>query len=322
MNPTIRWGVLGCARIARMQVIPAILRTANATLQAVASRDSAKLAEFQSLFGDFTAHDSYAALLADPTVDAVYIPLPNALHCEWAMRAMRSGKHVLCEKPLAMNSHEAAEMIQTARECGVLLMEAFMYRYTDHTRQIVRVLESGKLGKIKSINSTFRFLLDRANTIKENPAMGGGALYDVGCYPLNLIGLVTQAEPVSCVVECDKVNGVDVNLSAILRYQDGLIASLHCGFNTFGRMHSEIIGTDGILESADTFLDNAGELILHTQAGREVIPVAASDRYAAEIEDFSAALLEKRAPLLSLEESLRNMRIVDTLMAKVTEQPQ
>lgn len=152
--------------------------------------------------------------------------------------------------------------------------------------------------------------------------MGGGALYDVGCYPLNLIGLVTRATPISCAVECDKVNGVDMNLSAILRYEDGLIASLHCGFNAFGRMHSEIIGTQGMLESTDTFLDSAGELILQTQAGREVIPVAPSDRYAAEIGDFSAALLEKRAPLLSLEESLRNMRIVDMLMAKVTEQQQ
>src|SRR5471030_2939088 len=133
MNTPIRWGVLGCARIARMQVIPAILRTANAKLQAVASRDSAKLAEFQSLFGDFTAHDSYDALLADPAVDAIYVPLPNALHCEWAKRAMRSGKHVLCEKPLAMNSHEAAEIIQTAKEFGVVLMEAFMYRYTNRT---------------------------------------------------------------------------------------------------------------------------------------------------------------------------------------------
>lgn len=322
MNKSIRWGVLGCARIARMQVIPAILRAGNASLQAVASRDASKLAEFKELFGDFTAHTSYEALLADSSVDAIYVPLPNALHCEWAIRAMRAGKHVLCEKPLAMNSQEAAEMIQTARECGVLLMEAFMYRYTDRTRQIVRVLESGKLGKIKSINSTFRFLLDRTNTIKENPALGGGALYDVGCYPLNLIGLVTASEPVSCVVECDKVNGVDVNLSAILRYEDGLIASLHCGFNAFGRMHSEIIGTEGMLESTDTFLDNAGELILHTQAGREVIPVAASDRYGAEIEDFSAAILEKRSPLLSLEESLRNMRIVDRLMAEVSAQQQ
>lgn len=317
MAAQIRWGVLGCARIARIQVIPAILRCENATLQAVASRDAGKLAEFENLFGQFTRHDSYAALIDDPDVDAVYLPLPNSMHCEWAIRAMQAGKHVLCEKPLAMNAEEALRMIEVARECGVLLMEAFMYRYTTRTRQITEILQSGVLGQIRSINASFRFLLDRENTIKENPTLGGGALYDVGCYPLNLIGLVTGRMPVSCVVECDKHNGVDINLSAILRYDDGLIASLHCGFNAFGRMHSEIIGTLGMLESTDTFLDNAGELILHTQTGKEVIPVPASDRYGEEIHDFSAAIQQKRQPLLSLEESLRNMRILDLLHAQV-----
>lgn len=316
MHAQVRWGVLGCARIARLQVIPAMLRCDNAILQAVASRDANKLAEFKAQFGSFNEHAGYEALIHDPSVDAIYLPLPNSMHCEWAIRAMRAGKHVLCEKPLAMNSDEAEQMILVARECGVLLMEAFMYRYTARIRQIVNIVASGVLGQIRNINSTFRFLLDRENTIKENPSLGGGALYDVGCYPLNLIGLITGKSPVSCVVECDKHHGVDVNLSAILRYGDGLIASLHCGFNAFGRMHSEIIGTQGVLESTDTFLDTAGELIVHSQAGREVIPVPASDRYAEEIRDFSAAILEKRPPLLTLEESLRNMRIMDQLQAQ------
>jgi predicted dehydrogenase len=317
MNQAIQWGVLGAARIARLQVIPAIVRCPNARLHAVASRDPAKLAEFQALFGSFKTHDSYEALLEDPAVDAIYIPLPNSMHREWAIRAMRCGKHVLCEKPLALNSQEAAEMIQVAQECKLLLMEAFMYRYTDRMSQINRVLGSGVLGQIRSVNSTFRFLLDRENTIKENPELGGGALYDVGCYPLNLIGLVAGAEPVSVAVECDKSHGVDINLSALLRYESGLIASLHCGFNAFGRMHSEIIGTDGTLLAPDTFLDDAGQLALHTRQGCALIPVAESDRYGEEIRDFSAAILENRSPMLSLEESLRNMRILDCILEQV-----
>lgn len=317
---TIHWGVLGCARIARMQVIPAILRSANARLGAIASRDPAKLAEFQSLFGaaaPFTGHSSYAALIEDPAIDAVYLPLPNAMHREWAIRAMHCGKHVLCEKPLALDSEEAAQMVASARECGVLLMEAFMYRYTDRMRQIGRILDSGVLGQIRSINSTFRFLLDRQHTIKEDPALGGGAMYDVGCYPLNLISLVAGAEPIAVAVECDKRHGVDVNLSALLRYEDGLVASLHCGFNAFGRMHSEIIGSDGMLLAPDTFLDDAGALALHTKDGCTLIPVAQSDRYGEEITDFSAAILEKRAPKLSLDESMRTMRTLDRIMAQV-----
>ena len=317
---TIQWGVLGCARIARLQVIPAILRCPNARLAAIASRDPAKLAEFGSLFGaagPLTLHASYDALIDDPAIDAIYLPLPNALHHEWAIRAMRAGKHVLCEKPLALDSREAQEMVDTARECGVLLMEAFMYRYTDRLREIGKVLASGVLGKILSVNSTFRFLLDREHTIKEDAALGGGAMYDVGCYPLNLITLIAGAEPVSVAVECDRRNGVDVNLSALLRYEDGLIASLHCGFNAFGRMHSEIIGSEGMLLAPDTFLDDAGTLTVHGKDGCQTIAVAQSDRYGAEISDFSSAILAHRAPLLSLDESLIAMRTLDRIIAQV-----
>jgi predicted dehydrogenase len=321
MSQTVKWGIMGCARIARLQVVPAILRTPNAELAAVASRDVTKLGEFAGMFGAFTAYESYEALIADETIDAIYLPLPNALHREWAIRAMRAGKHVLSEKPLALNSKEAAEMIAVARDCGVLLMEAFMYRYTDRARQIVRVLESGVLGAIHSVNSTFRFFLDRENTIKENPALGGGALYDIGCYPLNLIDLVANfgndAEPVDVVATADVRGGVDINLSALLRYESGLVASLHCGFNAFGRMHSEIVGSEGLLLAPDTFLNDAGQLELHTKAGRELIAVAESDRYGEEIKDFSAAILEKRQPRLGLDESLRNMRTLERILGQI-----
>ena len=298
-----------------MQVIPAIQRCANAQLQAVASRDPAKLTEFRSLFGEFTAHPSYEALIDDPEVDAVYLPLPNSMHCEWAIKAMRKGKHVLCEKPLALNASEAEKMALTAKECGVLLMEAFMYRYTDRMKKIRAVLDSGVLGEIRSINSTFRFFLDRENTIKGKSELGGGALYDVGCYPLNLIGLITREEPTSVTVECDKENGVDINLSALLRYPSGLIASLHCGFNAFGRIHTEITGTKGLLLAPDTFLNDPGQLQLYSISGLELIEVAESDRYAEEVSDFSAAIQENRAPALSLDESLRNMRTLERLIA-------
>lgn len=313
MTHQVRWGILGCARIARLQVIPAILRCANARLQAMASRDSAKLNECRALFGDFTAHSSYDALLADPDVDAIYLPLPNSLHCEWAIKAMRAGKHVLCEKPLALKAADVEAMIAVARECGVLLMEAFMYRYTDRVRKIQAVLDSGALGQVRSINSTFRFFLDRENTIKEEAGLGGGALYDVGCYPLNLIGMITQDEPESVGVACDLANGVDTNFSAVLRYRSGLIASLHCGFNAFGRMHTEITGTRGVLLAPDTFLDNAGQLQLITDKGTETIEVAASDRYASEVEDFSAAVLKNSEILLDLTESLRNAKTIERL---------
>lgn len=296
-----------------MQVVPAILRCGEAQLGAVASRDPAKLVEFHTLFGDFTEHASYEALVDDPAIDAIYLPLPNSLHCTWAIRAMRAGKHVLCEKPLALNAREAEEMIRVSRECGVLLMEAFMYRYTERMAKVGEVLASGVLGPIRSINSTFRFFLDRVNTIKEQPELGGGALYDVGCYPLNLIGLVAQSEPEAVAVECTRPRGIDVNLSAVLRYANGLIATLHCGFDAFGRNYSEIVGTDGALLIPDTFLDDAGQITLLTKTETRQIAVAQSDRYGEEIRDFSLAIQEKRTPRLTLDESLRNMRVLDRI---------
>ena len=320
MPAPIQWGILGCARIARLQLVPAILRSENARLRAVASRSPEKLAEFRQLFGqEFTAHASYDALLADPQVEAVYLPLPNAQHCEWAIRAMQRGKHVLCEKPLALDASEAQRMGEAAAAHGVLLMEAFMYRYTARIQAVERILASGVLGRILSINSTFRFFLDRQNTIKEQPELGGGALYDVGVYPLNLIGRIAESEPLSVSASCTRANGVDNNLSAILRYENGLIATLHCGFNAFGRMHSEIVGSDGALLVPDTFLDDAGELALITPRGTERIAVPASDRYAAEVGDFSAAIRERRPPAVALAESLRNMRVLDRIRAALAE---
>ncbi|WP_028535089.1 Gfo/Idh/MocA family protein [Paludibacterium yongneupense] len=316
MNPLIRWGVLGCARIARLQLAPAILRASNATLVAVASRDASRLDAFGGLFGRFRAHASYAALLEDPNVDAVYIPLPNALHCEWVVRALDAGKHVLCEKPLALNSEQARQMAAAAAANDRLLMEGLMYRYSDRMRQLFRIIDSGVLGELRSINATYRFLLDRKGSIKEQAELGGGALYDIGCYPLDLIGLLTGSEPLSCAVESVVRNSVDVNLSALLRYEGGLIASLHCGFDAFPHMQADIIGMEGRLEVVDTYLDTAGELVLHTRSGRERVDVAASDCYRAEIEDFSAAILEGGRPHISIESSLHTARTLGRLLAQ------
>ena len=184
----LRWGVLGYARIARESVIPAILRSDNSEFRALASRDEAKLADGLARFPGIRTHRGYADLLDDPEVDAVYIPLPNSLHREWTVRAAEKGKHVLCEKPLALDAGQVREMIAAAEANRVVLMEAFMYRYTDRTRQVAGVLASGALGEIKFIEASFRFRLANPASIKLQPALGGGALYDVGCYPVNFAG--------------------------------------------------------------------------------------------------------------------------------------
>lgn len=320
-NRKIRWGVLGYARIARESLIPAIIRSTNSEFHAIASREESKLAECQARYAVAQSHRGYEELLRDPTVDAVYIPLPNSLHREWTIRAAEHGKHVLCEKPLALNASEAREMIAACASHGVLLMEAFMYRYTDRTRQVREVLRSGVLGEIKQVSSTFRFPLANPASIKLKPELGGGALYDVGCYPVNFIGMVADeaaratVRPESVSVECDRTGGIDMNFSALLKYPGGLLAAAHCGFNAHKRICSEITGTKGVLEVPETFFDPAGTLALTLGDERREIPVAASDRYRFEVEDFADAIIHRRAPHFALSETLRNMEVIDRLFA-------
>ena len=321
----IRWGVLGWARIARENVIPAIQRSGNSEFHALASRDPAKLAEGRARFNVARTYATYAELLRDPEVDAVYIPLPNSLHCEWTIKAAESGKHVLCEKPLALNAAECREMIAACAANRVTLMEAFMYRYTQRTRQVLEVVRSGVLGEIKFISSTFRFLLANPASIKLKVELGGGSLYDVGCYPVNFVGMIADEiaggapgqspRPQATSVQLDRAGGVDLILSALMKYPSGLIASVNCGFNAQKRVFTEIVGTKGALEIPDTFFDNAGTLVLTVGDERREIAVDASDRYRLEVEDFAAAILQKRPPQFALAETQRNMEVLDQLFA-------
>lgn len=324
-NGKIRWGVLGYARIARESVIPAIRRAGNSEFAALASRDATKLAESSVRFsGGHRTHFGYEELLRDPGVDVVYIPLPNSQHAEWTIRAMEHGKHVLCEKPMGLDAAECRRMIDAAAKNNVKLMEAFMYRYTDRTRKVVETLRSGVLGDVKFVQASFRFLLANPASIKLQPALGGGALYDVGCYPVNFAGLVADTvagaapgtvRPESVQVECVRSGGVDMLFSALLKYPGGLVAALHCGFNAHKRIGAEIVGTEGVLEIADTFFDAPGALGLTRGEVRTEIAVAQSDRYRSEVEDFAAAIMEGRAPAFGLAETLRNAEVMDRLFA-------
>lgn len=317
MERKIKWGVLGYARIARNSVIPAIMKASNAEFYAIASRDEGKLKECCETFGCPKAYNSYDALLEDPEVEAVYIPLPNGLHKEWTLKAAQKGKHILCEKPMAMNKQECLEMIEACKKHKVKLMEAFMYRYTDRIRKVKELLDSGVIGEVRHINSTFRFLLNRPRDVRLDPAQGGGSLYDVGCYTINFTGMITGRAPVSMSAECVTRNGVDVGFSAVLKYDNDVIAVINSGFDTYRVQYALIAGTKGTLQVPDLISDVAGTLTLTTEEGTRQIEVKASERYVLEVEDFSDAILKDRLPLFSLEETVRNMEIIDCLMETV-----
>lgn len=314
MGKRIKWGVLGYARIAVNEVIPAIVKAQNSEFYAIASRSEEKLRECKEKFNCSKLYKSYDELLEDPEVDAVYIPLPNGMHKEWTLKAAQKGKHVLCEKPIALNVDECMEMIEECRRNNVKLMEAFMYRFTDRTKKVRELLDSGILGDIRHINSTFGFFLSREKDVRLDSELGGGALYDVGCYPINFIGMVMGSAPVSMTAEYVLRNGIDVAFSAVLKYENGVLCNLNCWFNAFLRRYSEIIGTKGVMEIPETFFDDAGYITVTTEEGKKEIEVEKSERYVLEVEDFADAILKDRQPLFSLEETLRNMKIIDQLL--------
>jgi predicted dehydrogenase len=322
----LRWGILGYARIARVSLIPAIRSSGNSELFALASRDSAKLEQARVDAAPRRLYGSYEEVLRDPDVDAVYVPLPNALHREWTLKAAEHGKHVLCEKPMGLTAAECREMIAAAEANGVKLMEAFMYRFTPRTRQVLDVLRSGVLGEIKQVNAFFRFRLTNAASIKLRPELGGGSLYDVGCYPINFLGMVADAiaggapgaggQPAKVAADCVREGGVDLNFSALLHYPGGLMATIQCGFSAHRRMQAEIIGTEGTLEVPDAFLGDGAPMQLLVGEDRREIPVPPADRYRLEVEGFADAVLRDDAtPLFSLVETVRNAEVLDRLLA-------
>ncbi|PTX97902.1 Gfo/Idh/MocA family oxidoreductase [Opitutus sp. ER46] len=320
----LRWGVLGYARIARVSVIPAIRKSRNAVFHALASRDGAKLDQCRAEGAPPHCHASYEDLVHDPEVEAVYIPLPNSMHREWTLQAIAQGKHVLCEKPMGLSAAESREMIAAAEARGVTLMEAFMYRYTPRTQKVVEILRSGVLGEIKQVNAFFRFRL-QAPSIKLHPELGGGSLYDVGCYPINFIGLVVDilagggpaagGQPEKVAVDCVCEGGVDMNFSALLHYRSGLMATLQSGFSAHRRIYAEIIGTEGTLEVPDAFLGDGSPLVLLQGDSRRELSLPTCDRYQLEIEDFSDAVMQGRAPAFRLVETVRNAELLDRLLA-------
>jgi predicted dehydrogenase len=246
----LRIGILGCAHIAR-----AFARDVASSLAvrivAVASRGAQTAAAFAAAHGIQRAHGRYDALLADPEVDAIYVPLPNSLHAEWSIHAAKAGKHVLCEKPLALGRDEARRMFAAAEQHGVMLLEAFPYYFQPQTGAMLALLHGGAIGAVRSVQASFGFTLANPhNNIRMQPSLGGGALLDAGCYPLSLIRLVMGCAPQR--VQADATwsdSGVDISLMATLHYADGRRAQLSCAMDAANHRRATIVGSQGTIET-------------------------------------------------------------------------
>jgi predicted dehydrogenase len=246
----LRLGILGCANIAK-QFVRDVADSPRVTIQAVASRDLSKAHQFAQTFGIVRAHGSYEALLADSALDAVYIPLPNSVHAEWAIRALQAGKHVLCEKPLALNLGEVTRMFDVARQQGLMLLESYPYWFQPQTRDLLACLSHDKIGEVRSMQASFGFTLGNPDhNIRMKPDLGGGALLDAGSYPLSLIRLVMGCAPERVMAHANwATTGVDINMMATLFYADGRRAQMSCAMDTANHRRATIMGSHGTVET-------------------------------------------------------------------------
>jgi predicted dehydrogenase len=321
----VRWGILSTADIALRKVIPGMRAAERTEVLAIASRDGERARSAAEALGIPRAYAGYEALLADPDVDAVYIPLPNHLHPEWAMRAATAGKHVLCEKPLAMHTSQAREMVDTARAAGVLLMEAFMYRLHPSWLAVRDLVASGRIGRLVAVDSWFAYHNDDPANIRNIREFGGGALYDIGCYAVNLSRLLFGGEPdrVQAAITRDPVTGCDIVTSAILSFAGGT-ATFTCGTLMEPDQRVDVYGTEGRIHLPIPFnipphLPTEVRLIAGgdppVAPATEVLTFPPKDPYAAEVEGFAAAVLDGRGLPTPPEDAVANLEVIEAVFA-------
>ncbi|HYH93853.1 MAG TPA: Gfo/Idh/MocA family oxidoreductase [Candidatus Saccharimonadales bacterium] len=322
----LRWGILSTADIGTGKVIPGMRRAARTEVVAIASRDVERGRNVADRLGIPTVHDGYEALLADPNVDAVYIPLPNHLHPEWTIAAVEAGKHVLCEKPLAMTSAAARRMVDAATAKGVILVEAFMYRLHPSWLAVRELVASGRIGRVVAVHTVFAYYNDDATNIRNIRAYGGGALYDIGCYCINVARMVFGSEPTAVhgAIRRDALSGVDVLTSGLLEFGDDGVATFTCGIRMESDQRVEIYGSEGriTVEIPFNIPPDRGTRIIVTAGGdppvapaTEILDFATKDPYAAEVEAFAAAVLDGAPPPIPADDAVANLRVIERVVA-------
>jgi predicted dehydrogenase len=326
MPEAVRWGILSPAKIGTQKVIPAIQRAQRCRVVSIASRDADRAHTAAQALGIPRSHGSYEALLADPDVDAVYIPLPNHLHAEWTIAAARAGKHVLCEKPLALTAAEAGTMISACSDAGVLLMEAFMYRLHPSWVAVRELVAAGRIGELRTVQSWFSYFNDDPANIRNILETGGGALYDIGCYNVNLSRMLFGAEPtrVQASIERDPVGGTDVLTSAILGFPSGGVAAFTCATRTETDQRVHVYGTEGRISVGIPF-NIPPDLPTHvfvTAGGdppvapaTETLTFEPCDQYTVQAEAFAAAILDGAPLPTPIEDAVGNLRVIERIFA-------
>ena len=310
-----RWGLLGAGWIATKAIAPAMHAASDAIVQAVASRDSAR----SRALNPVTIHESYEALINDPLVDAVYISLPNHLHCQWSVAALKAGKHVLCEKPFAINSSEVELMVKTARENDRLLVEAVWSRWHPRMARLVDYVKAGNIGKLHSIESSFTFPANIAGNYRLSPAMGGGALFDVGVYPLHAMAALVGDNAQMEIQKCDVTTGptgIDLTTTWQLRFAGSITAQGVASFEMPEHQSLIVHGSKGSVELIGSEAFTSWNSPSQLRLGENIEEFDAVDPYQLMIENFGKKIQGQESWVLPLETSLFVQRALDQLRAR------
>ena len=319
----VKWGILSTANIGVKRVIPAIIAGQRGVVTAIASRDAGRAAGIAATFGITRSYDNYQSLLDDPEIDAIYNPLPNHLHVEWTVKALEAGKHVLCEKPIGLNAAEAQAIVAAREQSGMRVIEAFMVRYHPQWHRIRTLVRAGRIGSVRAIQSAFVFSVLDPNNVRNRADIGGGALYDVGCYPIVTARYVYEAEPerVVALMDRDPELGVDRLSSGIVAFPGGrqLIFSSALQLAPYQRV--VILGSGGRIEVPIPFtplkdhacriLIDSGQSLDGSSAINEDFP--AVDQYALQCDAAVAAFRNEKTQEFPIEDAIANMRVIDAL---------
>ena len=315
---TISWGILSTAKIGRTKVIPAMQKGKFTSIDAICSRNLASAQSTASALGIPKAYGSYEDLLADPEIQAIYIPVPNHMHVEWTLKCLAAGKHVLCEKPIGLNAKEAADlMVEAAKYPQLKVMEAFMYRHHPQWIKAKEWVENGAIGRLVTIQSTFSYFNADPKNVRNQAGIGGGGLLDIGCYCISLSRFITGLEPkrVVGVMDVDPVMKMDRLASGMLDFGE-LTSTFTCSTQMAPHQVVHIYGTEGRVEIEIPFnapQESPCRIFLHKGGEMEECLLPVADQYTIQGDLFSKAILEDQAVPTPLSDALGNMRVIDSL---------
>jgi predicted dehydrogenase len=312
----LRWGLISTAWINHALLIPLRISPRN-ELTAVASRDLSHAEEYAKQHDIPRCFGSYEEMLADPEIDVVYNPLPNSMHAEWTIKAAEAGKHILCEKPIANTVEEVDAMVAAAQKAGVVLMEAFMYRHHPQTLKVKELVDQGAIGKLQGIRGSFTFDIDSEENVRLNASLGGGSIWDVGCYPISYARLIAGSEPMEVFGwQIVRDHGVDETFVGQMIFPGDVFAQFDSGFRTPERTHIEILGDKGNIVLEKPFKPYLNEKIMLTSGDESrIITIPGEDLYLGEVENMADAILNGAPIRMSLADSRNNVATIQALLA-------